>query len=41
MKKNPFEKPYVSAKDLDEDHPDSFYNAYELSNPVMIRSYAS
>lgn len=41
LNKNPFEKPYLSVKDLDEAHPKCFLAAYELSNSVMIRSYAS
>eukprot|EP00347_Sterkiella_histriomuscorum_P017978 403347251 len=41
IKQNPFQEPYITAQDLDEDHPRCFYQAYDLSNPVMIRTYAS
>ena len=41
INRDPMEKPFISAKDLDDNHPDCFYDAFDLSNAVMIRSYAS
>ncbi len=41
LKRNPFIKPYITIDELDQQHPDSFHQAYELSNAVMVRSYAS
>ena len=35
------EKKGISVKELDTEQPDCFYEAYELSRPVMIRTYAS
>ncbi len=41
LNRNPFAEPYVSLADLDVQKPDCFHDAYELSDAVMIRSYAS
>lgn len=41
LNRHPLEKPYLAAKDLDDNHPDCFYDAYELSDAVMVRTEAS
>ena len=41
LRRNPFEKPFVTAKELDDKNPDCLYSAYELSDAVMVRTVAS
>lgn len=41
LNRNPFMKPYITIGELDQAHPEVFHEAYELSNAVMVRSYAS
>ncbi|CDW82653.1 UNKNOWN [Stylonychia lemnae] len=41
LRADPFEKPFIQAKELDSAKPDCLFDAYELSNAVMIRTYAS
>lgn len=41
LKRNPFLKPYVTAGELDDNHPGCVYPAYELSDAVMVRTEAS
>jgi hypothetical protein len=40
LNENPFERK-VTPLDLDETHPSFFHKPYELSGPVMVRTYAS
>ena len=41
LNRNPFMRPTIKLDDLDQQMPECFNDAYELSDGVMIRSYAS
>lgn len=41
LNRNPFQDPRVTVDDLDRARPKCFYDAYELSEAVAIRSYNS
>ncbi|TNV76448.1 hypothetical protein FGO68_gene387 [Halteria grandinella] len=41
LNRSPFQQPTLTVKDLDNAHPESFHEPYELSSSVMIRTYAS
>jgi len=41
LNRNPFQEPKVALEDLDQARPECFHDAYELSDAVTIRSYAS